>query len=230
MDTSGKTGPRRVAQAGQGLVEYALILCLVAAVAVVGTIFLGKQVSTVLSHTGSALGARSGGDPGSFKNEPECKKAGFQWQDGEDGAPDFCRSSVPTYYTSEPTCDAADYHWWTLGSTTGICQQDRQGDASWHNDDPTGCAAHYYYYWSNGDCEATSQGVPGDYVGSAHDCDNSAYYYYNNTCNAGAFPATPASQLDTACTYTSHSSTHNGTWHWDTTKNSHVWTGVWDCR
>jgi Flp pilus assembly pilin Flp len=84
MDTSGKTGPRRVAQAGQGLVEYALILALIAAVAVVGTIFLGKQVSTVLSHTGSALGARSNG--GTPVQDQPCGNGGhWDWHTGGGG-------------------------------------------------------------------------------------------------------------------------------------------------
>ena len=35
---------------GQGLAEYALILALIAIVAIVALIFLGGQVSTILSH------------------------------------------------------------------------------------------------------------------------------------------------------------------------------------
>ena len=37
---------------GQGLAEYALILALIAIIAIVALIFLGGQVSTILSNVG----------------------------------------------------------------------------------------------------------------------------------------------------------------------------------
>ena len=40
---------------GQGLAEYALILALVAIIAIVALIFLGNQVSTILSKVGSSV-------------------------------------------------------------------------------------------------------------------------------------------------------------------------------
>jgi pilus assembly protein Flp/PilA len=40
---------------GQGLAEYALILALIAIVAIVALIFLGGQVSTILSKVGSSI-------------------------------------------------------------------------------------------------------------------------------------------------------------------------------
>ena len=40
---------------GQGLAEYALILALIAIVAIVALIFLGTQVSTILSTVGSSV-------------------------------------------------------------------------------------------------------------------------------------------------------------------------------
>ena len=40
---------------GQGLAEYALILVLIAIVAIVALIFLGGQVSTILSTVGSSI-------------------------------------------------------------------------------------------------------------------------------------------------------------------------------
>jgi Flp pilus assembly pilin Flp len=42
-------------QAGQGLAEYALILSLIAIVAIVALIFLGNQVSTILSSVGNSV-------------------------------------------------------------------------------------------------------------------------------------------------------------------------------
>jgi pilus assembly protein Flp/PilA len=49
--------PPRMPQAeqGQGLAEYALILALIAIVAIVALLFLGGQVSTILSDIGSSI-------------------------------------------------------------------------------------------------------------------------------------------------------------------------------
>jgi pilus assembly protein Flp/PilA len=40
---------------GQGLAEYALILALIAIVAIIALIFLGGQVSTILSDVGTSV-------------------------------------------------------------------------------------------------------------------------------------------------------------------------------
>ena len=40
---------------GQGLAEYALILALIAIVAIIALIFLGSQVSTILSKVGKSI-------------------------------------------------------------------------------------------------------------------------------------------------------------------------------
>jgi pilus assembly protein Flp/PilA len=40
---------------GQGLAEYALILALIAIIAIVALIFLGGQVSSVLSNVGNSV-------------------------------------------------------------------------------------------------------------------------------------------------------------------------------
>ncbi len=40
---------------GQGLAEYALILALIAIIAIVALIFLGGQVSEILSNVGSSV-------------------------------------------------------------------------------------------------------------------------------------------------------------------------------
>jgi pilus assembly protein Flp/PilA len=42
-------------QEGQGLAEYALILALIALVAIVALLFLGGQVSTILSDVGNSI-------------------------------------------------------------------------------------------------------------------------------------------------------------------------------
>jgi pilus assembly protein Flp/PilA len=40
---------------GQGLAEYALILALIAIVAIVALLFLGTQVSTIISTVGGSI-------------------------------------------------------------------------------------------------------------------------------------------------------------------------------
>ena len=46
---------RRDEEEGQGLAEYALILALIAIVAIIALIFLGTQVSKILSTVGSSV-------------------------------------------------------------------------------------------------------------------------------------------------------------------------------
>ncbi len=46
---------RRDEEEGQGLAEYALILALIAIVAIVALIFLGSQVSKILSNVGNSV-------------------------------------------------------------------------------------------------------------------------------------------------------------------------------
>ena len=46
---------RQTAQGGQGLAEYALILALIAIVAIVALIFLGGQISHILSDVGKSM-------------------------------------------------------------------------------------------------------------------------------------------------------------------------------
>jgi pilus assembly protein Flp/PilA len=43
------------AEDGQGLAEYALILALIAIVAIIALLFLGGQVSTILSDVGNSV-------------------------------------------------------------------------------------------------------------------------------------------------------------------------------
>ena len=45
---------------GQGLAEYALILALIAIIAIVALIFLGGQISTIISDVGHSHGQHDG--------------------------------------------------------------------------------------------------------------------------------------------------------------------------
>jgi pilus assembly protein Flp/PilA len=53
--TSFLASLRRDDEEGQGLAEYALILALIAIVAIVALIFLGGQVSKILSNVGNSV-------------------------------------------------------------------------------------------------------------------------------------------------------------------------------
>jgi Flp pilus assembly pilin Flp len=46
---------RDAGEHGQGLAEYALILALIAIVAIIALIFLGTQISTILSRVSSSI-------------------------------------------------------------------------------------------------------------------------------------------------------------------------------
>ena len=48
-------GTARVAARGQGLAEYALILALIAIVAILALLFLGGQISGILSDVGNSV-------------------------------------------------------------------------------------------------------------------------------------------------------------------------------
>jgi pilus assembly protein Flp/PilA len=56
--TSFRSILKRVAsrEDGQGLAEYALILTLIAIVAIIALVFLGTQVSEILSTVGDSVG------------------------------------------------------------------------------------------------------------------------------------------------------------------------------
>jgi len=45
----------RSEEEGQGLAEYALILALIAIIAIIALIFLGGQISTILSDVGNSV-------------------------------------------------------------------------------------------------------------------------------------------------------------------------------
>ena len=93
--TSKPAAPRlrhRPYQAGQGLVEYALILALVAVLVIGATVVLGRQVSTTLSTIGDQMPAGSSASPtvapsvaptptppSDFGTKKTCTAAGYTW-------------------------------------------------------------------------------------------------------------------------------------------------------
>ena len=79
---------RRLIQAGQGLVEYALILALIAILAIGAAVVLGRQVSTTLSTVGDQMPAGSSASPtvaptptppSDFGTKKTCTAAGYTW-------------------------------------------------------------------------------------------------------------------------------------------------------
>ena len=93
--TSKRAAPgqrRGPIQAGQGLVEYALILALVAVLVIGAAVVLGRQVSTTLSTVGDQMPAGSSASPttppsaaptptppSKFKTKKSCTAAGYTW-------------------------------------------------------------------------------------------------------------------------------------------------------
>lgn len=55
LDQQANARPRADDEAGQGLAEYALILALIAIVAIVALIFLGGQISSILSRVAQSI-------------------------------------------------------------------------------------------------------------------------------------------------------------------------------
>ncbi len=122
--SSAKTRPRRFLDTAQGLVEYALILALVAVLAVGATAYLGGQVGSTLSNVGGeVLGADEdgptpaptptpAGNPGDHRNAPDCWAAGFFWYSKQ--LPRQCRE-MPSNYHNSADCVAAGYYWYRLG-------------------------------------------------------------------------------------------------------------------
>jgi Flp pilus assembly pilin Flp len=83
---------RRLIQAGQGLVEYALILALIAVVAIGAAVVLGRQVSSTLSTVGAQIPGSSSASPtvapsvgptptppSKFTTNKSCTAAGYTW-------------------------------------------------------------------------------------------------------------------------------------------------------
>jgi len=55
MSVFRRLGRKARTEDGQGLVEYALILVLIAIVAILALVFLGNNVSTMLSKVGTSV-------------------------------------------------------------------------------------------------------------------------------------------------------------------------------
>lgn len=74
---------------GQGLVEYGLVIALIAVLAIGALLYLGGQVSDSLSTTGKAIQSVGAAGPGpssqptpppsDYTTKKACTAAGFQW-------------------------------------------------------------------------------------------------------------------------------------------------------
>ncbi len=96
-DESGNTNERPSrgrADAGQGLVEYALILVLVAVVSIGATLFLTGQLTGALTDVGNQLNGASG--PSEVVSPTPTPTA---------------TPIPPSAYTKKKTCVAAGYTW-----------------------------------------------------------------------------------------------------------------------
>ncbi len=77
--------PRGASASGQGVVEYVLILALVAMITITGAIFLGAQTSDTLSDAGGQIETISGTEveattpPSDYTTRKACRAAGYTW-------------------------------------------------------------------------------------------------------------------------------------------------------
>lgn len=205
--SSAKTRPRRLLRAAQGLVEYALILALVAILAVGATAYLGTQVGTTLSDVGGAvLGANqtgptptatptSGPNPGSIHNSSECWNAGYFW------------------YSS-------------------ACHSTPGSSGNYHN---SGDCFSAGFFWQDDNSCHSSQGNANNYNNSSSGCALAGFFWYANDCHSSPQPPPPppdgAHTVGVVCQ--THRSSPDETWHWDVTwssSGSGHWNGSWDCR
>jgi Flp pilus assembly pilin Flp len=91
-----RSRPRRASERGVGLVEYALILALVAVLSIGGTLVLGGQITGVLNEAGTGISGASG------NSGPV------------DPTPEPTPTPVPaSAYTKKKTCVAAGHTWVT---------------------------------------------------------------------------------------------------------------------
>jgi Flp pilus assembly pilin Flp len=238
--SSAKTRPRRFFETGQGLVEYALIIAMVALLAIGATLYLGGQIKGTLSGVGTAAGDVLGANQG-----------------GPTPAPTPAPTPTPTPVNPDnihnsAQCWTAGYYWYG-----NDCHSSR-GSSSNYDHDSSGCVAAGYY-WYHSDCH----GSPPDANDFDHDssgCVAAGFYWYGNDCHSSPAPtptpaptAPPKPTPPPAPTMTGHTlgavcDSHPGpdeTWHWDTPvwhdytfdstpppghwENGH-WSGGWDCR
>lgn len=148
---TAKTRPRRFAETGQGLVEYAIIIALVAILAIGATSFLGGRVKGTLSGVGGSVnGAVLGANQG-----------------GPTPAPTPVATPTPTatpqhqhsaqHYTSDHDSSGcvADHYYWIdpPGNNNSYCSEQpaptpaptpTPHPASYYNNDESGCRSHGY--------------------------------------------------------------------------------------
>ena len=101
---SSRPHPRQSRESGQGLVEYALILALVAVLAISATMFLGKQVSGSLSNVGNQIGASvtsgaSQSTPTPTPTPPPTPKPASAY-----ATKATCVAAGYTWYSTKPKC------------------------------------------------------------------------------------------------------------------------------
>lgn len=90
------TGPRGASDSGQGIVEYVLILALVAVITITAAIFLGGQTSDALSGVGGEIETISGTKveattpPSDYATKKACRAAGYTWVAKKKKVPAHC--------------------------------------------------------------------------------------------------------------------------------------------
>ena len=93
----GMSRPCRVLEAGQGLVEYVLILALVVVLAVGATVYVGGMASGALSNVADVLNGSSAGPqltpvpPADYSTKKACTASGYVWIAKTKTAPAHCQ-------------------------------------------------------------------------------------------------------------------------------------------
>ena len=234
--STAKTRPRRFFETAQGLVEYALILALVAVLALGAFTTLGGQMGSTLSNVGGeVLGADESGpptapptpppNPGSIGNAPACWAADFFWYSnschGDRGA--------ASNYQNGPDCVAAGYYWYQ--SSGSDCHTTAPNAGNINNS--TDCWANGFFWQDDNDCHS-SRGSASDYDRSSSGCALAGFFYYGGECNSSAQPPPPppnnSHQVGDFCNPPGFD--NDGSWEWVTTWNpsgSGHWDASWNC-
>jgi len=92
--------------AGQAVVEYALILAIVAALAVGALLIMGRQTSATLSDVGTQIESVMGPDGSATSSSPSPELAP--------------PTTPPSAYTKKKTCQAAGYTWVKKNKKHGV--------------------------------------------------------------------------------------------------------------
>jgi Flp pilus assembly pilin Flp len=238
---TAKTRPRRRRATGQGLVEYALIIAIVAVLAIGASVALGGGINGALFGIGGQVENPNGGGaptdaPSDYNNEADCEANGYYWENPPGPNNSFCTTPpAPDTFTDDDDCRDAGYYWINPpGNNNSYCSATPPTPESLNDDDDCRDAG---YYWidppgsNNSYCSATPP-APSSF-NDDDDCRDAGYYWIdppgnnNAYCSATPPPAPTAPPMPTQPPAPQQIGHTVGTvcdnwfgedprWHWDT--------------